>query len=115
MPSARPTSSRRWSPYARFFANSSSLPARPTYARSSFERSRVDTSSRRSRGVWRIASNGLAFMRVCRPTMTFSSAVMFWNSRMFWNVRAMPAEVMRCGGWFEICRPSKRILPLVGR
>ena len=27
----------------------------------------------------------------CMPTSTFSSAVMFWKSRMFWNVRPMPA------------------------
>ena len=33
-------------------------------------------------------------MRECIPTSTFSSAVMFWKSRMFWNVRPMPRAVM---------------------
>ena len=33
----------------------------------------------------------------CIPTSTFSSAVMFWNSRMFWNVRPMPAATTSFG------------------
>ena len=32
-----------------------------------------------------------------RPTMMFSTDVMFGNSRMFWKVRATPASVMSCG------------------
>jgi len=45
--------------------------------------------------------------------MTFSSAVMLWNSRMFWNVRAMPAltTLRGCGG--NGC-PSKNTEPAVG-
>ena len=34
---------------------------------------------------------------MCIPTRTFSSAVMFWNSRMFWNVRPSPAATMSLG------------------
>ena len=33
----------------------------------------------------------------CIPTRTFSSAVMFWNSRMFWNVRPIPAATTSFG------------------
>ena len=36
-------------------------------------------------------------VRTCRPTITFSSAVMSANRRMFWNVRAMPASATSCG------------------
>ena len=46
--------------------------------------------------------------------MTFSSAVMFWKSRMFWNVRAIPRRVMRCGGRPEITVPSNTMRPDVG-
>ena len=46
------------------------------------------------------------------PTSTFSSAVMFWNSRMFWNVRPMPRCVILCGGLPGRCRrPSKNDEP----
>jgi len=34
---------------------------------------------------------------MCIPTRTFSSAVMFWKSRMFWNVRPIPADTMSFG------------------
>ena len=33
-----------------------------------------------------------AFSLACMPTRTFSSIVMFENSRMFWNVRPTPAS-----------------------
>ena len=35
-------------------------------------------------------------VRMWRPTITFSSAVMSANSRMFWKVRAMPALATSC-------------------
>ena len=52
-------------------------------------------------------------MRQWRPTMTFSSAVMFGNSRMFWKVRAMPALATRCG-FGGSCAPSYMTAPTVG-
>ena len=36
-------------------------------------------------------------MRLCMPTSTFSTAVMFANSRMFWNVRPTPSATMSFG------------------
>ena len=38
-----------------------------------------------------------ARIRVCWPTMTFSSAVIVPKSGMFWNVRATPIRVMMSG------------------
>ena len=32
-----------------------------------------------------------------RATMTFSSTVIFWKSRMFWKVRARPCSVTLLG------------------
>ena len=48
------------------------------------------------------------------PTSVFSSAVMFWKSRMFWNVRPMPRSVITCGGLAVTSWPSKTIRPAVG-
>ena len=47
--------------------------------------------------------------------MTFSSAVMLWNSRMFWNVRATPALVTLNRFIPSIRVPSNRTWPSVGR
>ena len=47
-------------------------------------------------GVRKIAPNRPEWVRICRPTMTFSRAVISANSRMFWNVRAMPALATSC-------------------
>ena len=53
-------------------------------------------------------------VRQYRPTMTFSSAVMFANRRMFWNVRAMPAmTTLRGRGGSTL--PLSRTSPSVGR
>ena len=71
-------------------------------------------SSRRTLGVRRIEPNRPAFIRACRPTITFSSALMVENSRMFWNVRATPSEVMMSGRLAVTSSPSKRIRPAVG-
>ena len=46
--------------------------------------------------------------------MTFSSAVMLWNSRMFWNVRAMPRFVILKRLTPLILSPVKRTSPSVG-
>ena len=73
-------------------------------------------SSRRYFGVTRTTAPGtLVVWWASAPTITFSSAVMFGNSRMFWNVRAMP----RCGDLGAACGPasdcpSKRTSPSVG-
>ncbi len=48
------------------------------------------------------------------PTITFSSALMVWNSRMFWNVRPTPSLVTVCGGSPATSAPSNRISPDVG-
>ena len=48
------------------------------------------------------------------PTSTFSSAVMFWNSRMFWKVRPMPRCVKACGGLPVMSSPTNTTLPAVG-
>ena len=53
-------------------------------------------------------------MRVCLPTRTFSSAVMFWNRRMFWKVRPTPRWVIACGGFPVTSSPSKTMRPAVG-
>ena len=42
-------------------------------------------------------SRASVLVRQYRPTMTFSSAVMLWKSRMFWNVRAMPGRTTSRG------------------
>ena len=46
------------------------------------------------------------------PTRTFSSAVMFWNSRMFWNVRPSPASTMSFGRALRKM-PTRVSMPLV--
>ena len=56
----------------------------------------------------------LPFSRTCMPTSTFSSAVMFWNSRMFWKVRPMPRCVNVCGGFPVRSSPAKKTRPTVG-
>ncbi len=48
------------------------------------------------------------------PTSTFSSAVMFLNSRMFWNVRPIPRCVNACGGLPVRSSPPKMTRPAVG-
>jgi hypothetical protein len=52
-------------------------------------------------GVRKIAPSSPEPVRMCRPTMTFSSAVISAKRRMFWNVRAMPALATSCTavGW----------------
>ena len=50
----------------------------------------------------------------CIATSTFSSAVIWWNSRMFWNVRAIPSAMMRSGRRAVMLRPSNSIRPKVG-
>ena len=54
------------------------------------------------------------FVRECMPTRTFSSAVMYSNSRMFWNVRPTPSFVIAWGGWPVTSCPSNSIRPAVG-
>jgi len=56
----------------------------------------------------------VADVRVWRPTMTFSSAVMFWNSRMFWKVRVIPILAIRCGFFPPTGAPWKVRVPWVG-
>ena len=74
-------------------------PRRPTSASSSSRlRLRAPTSSRASRGRAEAARRrAFAWSVLCMPTRTFSSAVMFANSRMFWNVRPIPAWTMSLG------------------
>ncbi len=52
--------------------------------------------------------------RQCMPTSTFSTAVIWANSRMFWNVRPMPSAVIAWGGRSTTSTPSNRIDPDVG-
>jgi hypothetical protein len=47
--------------------------------------------------------------------MTFSTAVMLWNSRMFWNVRATPDLVTLNRFMPSIRLPSNNTWPSVGR
>ena len=95
---ARAISRRRWSPYGRFFGQLVVPTAQPDQRqplaslgrrRLLFPRAGVDVDSR-----W---STMLDVSLRCIPTRTFSSAVMFWKSRMFWNVRPMPAGDMSFG------------------
>ena len=50
-------------------------------------------------------------VRQCMPTITFSSELIVWNSRMFWNVRPIPSSVTLCGGSPAISVPSNVDLP----
>src|SRR4029434_2261432 len=61
-------------------------------------RSWLSCSSRRKPAVRSTAPNTPSRVRECRPTITFSSAVMLPNRRRFWKVRAIPSRVMRLGG-----------------
>ena len=72
-------------------------PSRPTRSSSSSARACASSSSRMIDGGRRIAPNQRPLSRWCRPTSTFSSAVMLPNSRMFWNVRAMPRRTTSWG------------------
>ncbi len=58
---------------------------------------------------------GPARIRACRPTITFSTAVIAPNSRMFWKVRATPRGVMTSGRARVMFLPSSLIRPEVGR
>ena len=62
-------------------------------------RSRASASLRLNFGPCSSDDSGLCFIRTCRPTRTFSSAVIDGNSRMFWKVRAMPFSVTDAGSW----------------
>ncbi len=95
--SARAISSRRWSPYGMFRARCSEDLPSPTKSRSSWARARVAASSRRNLGPRSTEVRAPEEVRQYRPTITFSSAVMFANSRMFWNVRAIPARTTARG------------------
>ena len=53
--------------------------------------------SARTQGALMIDPNSPARILECRPTMTFSSALMAPNRRMFWKVRATPALVITSG------------------
>src|SRR5262245_14359644 len=75
---------------------------------------RAASSSRRTLGVRSTILTNPDLKRLCCPTKTFSSAVMFENSLMFWNVRAMPREVMSDGDILVISLPSNINFPLVG-
>ena len=48
------------------------------------------------------------------PTITFSIAVMFANSRMFWNVRPIPCSVATCGGLPVMSASAKTTRPALG-
>ena len=111
--SARAISSRRWSPYGRFRATSSSKLDRPTNSSSSWDRCLASRSPRWNRGPWNSDASGPCFIRMCRPTSTFSSTVMLGNSRMFWNVRATPDEVTLAGSCGSSL-PRNRTVPRVG-
>jgi hypothetical protein len=52
--------------------------------------------------------------RMCRPTITFSRAVIDPKRRMFWKVLAMPASVTWCTERVEYGLPSSMKLPLSG-
>ena len=90
------------------------LPGRnPTYESVSAARSCTARSSLRTHGARTIDPNNPARIRQCRPTITFSSAVIAPNSRMFWNVRATPSFVMTSGRSWVMSRPENTIRPLV--
>ena len=55
-----------------------------------------------------------ARLRTWRPTMTFSSAVMWPNSFRFWKVREMPWAATWWGGRPWISRSLKRTVPSSG-
>ena len=74
--SARATSSRRWSPYGRFRASSSSRPRRLEKREQLAGALAGLASSRRIPGVRTIERMMPPFNRQCMPTSTFSSAVM---------------------------------------
>ena len=59
--------------------------------------SRMRRSSRFWAGVRSMAARTPSRVRLCCATMTFSKAVIFWNSRMFWKVRATPSARILCG------------------
>src|SRR5262245_4746491 len=81
--SARAISTRRWSPYGSSLAIRKRFSPTPTQSRSDSACSIVDWRSLRSRRVQPIASQRQARVRTVRPTITFSSALRCWNSRMF--------------------------------
>src|SRR4051794_16294792 len=112
--SARATSSRRWSPYERFFPSSASFLRRPLNSSSSRARSRASRSSRFTPGVRRMAWKRFPLSLTCMPTSTFSSAVMLWKRRMFWNVRPMPRSVNACGGFPVMSSFANQTRPFVG-
>ena len=87
----------------------------PTYSSSACAFSRTSRSSRRVDGVRMIEPNRPDFIRECSPIMTFSIAVIVENRRMFWNVRAIPCFITMSGRAPVMPRPSKSIVPNVGR
>ena len=111
--SARAISSRRWSPYGRFLASSSSLSPRPTKASSSRARSRARASSATTARRPKHGAGHARHSRQCSPTSTFSSTVMFWKSRIDWKVRAMPRSTIALGRSPTRLAPSKVMLAAV--
>ena len=67
-----------------------------------------------TRGPLKEPLRAVALVRTCRPTITFSSAVMSGKSRMFWKVRAMPASATLCTWLGEYGRPDSSKLPESG-
>ena len=86
----------------------------PTYSSASAACSRTYFSSWRTGGVRKIEPNSPAFMRLCWPIMTFSSADIVPKRRMFWNVRAMPSFMILSGRPAVMFAPSKETRPSVG-
>src|SRR5438105_13009014 len=113
--SARASSSRRCSPYARLRAISFPLPRSPTRSSSTPARCQRAPSASTKRRPRVSTSRRPSRMRECIPTRMFSAAVMLANSRMFWNVRHTPSAVISSGRSPTSGRPRKVTAPVSGR
>ena len=76
---------------------------------------RFSSSSRLARPHHRAPASQLWFIRMWRPDRRFSSTVMWANSSMFWNVRAMPRSAVWLGLRPISERPFHVIFPCWGR
>src|SRR2546427_2364393 len=104
--------STRWWPCGKFRVSWSACDANPV--NSSTSRPRAISSagkSRRLNSTWR---GPLPLCR-CRPSRTFSRAVISWKSVVSWNVRTSPRAAIWCGLSPVMSWPSKTIEPRVGR
>ena len=110
--SARPSSTRFWTPYGQSATRLLRTGSRLRNSMISSQRRRWRISSPRAR---RRAVRKFFRKWRCRPTIRLSSTLMLWNRRRFWNVRAIPRRVIASG-----VRPStdslrKATPPAVGR